>query len=80
MEYLNPAFERVYGQSREEILGEGPGEWGELIHPDGLRTRADRAGVALPAGAATIYELTPDGVRCTITLPVSTTRRGTHHF
>lgn len=34
MEYLNPAFERVYGQSREEILGEGPGEWGELIHPD----------------------------------------------
>jgi PAS domain S-box-containing protein len=34
IEYLNPAFERVYGYPREEILGEGPGRWGELIHPE----------------------------------------------
>lgn len=30
-------------------------------------------------GAETSYELTPDGVRCTIILPISTTHRGAEH-
>ncbi|WP_414470620.1 PAS domain S-box protein [Microvirga sp. M2] len=30
-------------------------------------------------GAETLYELTPDGVRCTITLPISTTHREAEH-
>ncbi|WP_247654227.1 MULTISPECIES: PAS domain-containing protein [Microvirga] len=34
MEYLNPAFERVYGHPRQKVLAEGLGEWGELIHPE----------------------------------------------
>ena len=36
---------------------------------------------ALPyqLGAETSYELTPEGVRCTITLPISTTHREAEH-
>lgn len=37
MEYLSPAFEQVYERPREQQLGEGVGEWSDLIHPDDRR-------------------------------------------
>jgi PAS domain S-box-containing protein len=34
-EYLSPAFEAVYGQRREELLGDVPlQQWADLVHPE----------------------------------------------
>ncbi|MFN3511909.1 MAG: PAS domain S-box protein [Phenylobacterium sp.] len=63
MEYLSPAFERIYGEDRAAVLGAGLGEWTHLIHPD------DRAGAVaalerVRAGARVTHEfriVRPDG-------------------
>ncbi len=55
-------------------LDGGGGRPGKAAAPEGLRARAHRAS-ALPyqLKVRTTYDLTPSGVQCTITLPISTT-------
>ena len=42
LEYLSPAFEPVWGEPREGVLGD-PSRWSRFLHPDDRATRARRA-------------------------------------
>ncbi|MEZ5650214.1 MAG: PAS domain-containing protein [Burkholderiaceae bacterium] len=62
LEYLSPAFERIWGESRARVM-EDLSRWAEMLHPD---DRADAA-AAMPrmlAGEAVVSEyriIRPDG-------------------
>jgi len=43
LEYLSPAFERIWGESREAVMADAD-RWAELVHPDDR----DLAGQAMP--------------------------------
>ena len=54
LEYLSPAFERIWGESREAVMAD-TGRWAELVHPDD-RARAAEAMPRLLSGEAVVSE------------------------
>lgn len=62
LEYLSPAFERVWGESREAVM-QDIGRWAELVHPDD-RAQAAQGMPRLLAGESytgTYRIVRPDG-------------------
>lgn len=62
MEYLSPAFERVWGEARDSVM-QDIGRWAELVHPDDREQAAQRM-PRLLAGethTATYRIVRPDG-------------------
>ena len=63
LEYLSPAFERIWGRLREAML-QTPGHWAETIHPDDRPGARDALEQVLKGGAALTHEfriIRPDG-------------------
>lgn len=62
LEYLSPAFERIWGESREAVMAD-VSRWAELVHPED-RALAAKAMPRLLAGHAFVAEyriVRPDG-------------------
>lgn len=70
--------QRLRVEWQESGVPVSPPARGQPYHRGSGRELIERS-LPYQLGAETLYELTPEGVRCTITLPISTTHREADH-